>query len=65
LGLGVLRHTQTTGRYYDKAVAPVHNRQMVILNRDDWTSWLDLTRPERELLKPLAAGSLTVEQVRS
>jgi putative SOS response-associated peptidase YedK len=46
-------------------VAPIHDRQMVILNRDDWTSWLDLTRPEAELLKPLPAGSLTVMQVRS
>jgi SOS response associated peptidase (SRAP) len=46
-------------------VEPIHDRQMVILNRDDWTSWLDLTRPEGELLKPLAAGSRTVEQVRS
>ena len=46
-------------------VAPIHDRQMVILNRDDWTSWLDLTRPEAELLKPLPAGSLTVAQVRS
>ena len=46
-------------------VAPIHDRQMVILNRDDWASWLDLTRPEAELLKPLPAGSLTVVQVRS
>ena len=22
-------------------VAPIHDRQMVILNRDDWTSWVD------------------------
>ena len=40
-------------------VEPIHDRQMVILNRDSWTSWLDLTRPETELLKPLPAGSLT------
>ena len=46
-------------------VAPIHDRQMVILNRDDWTHWLDLTRPEGELLKPVPAGSLTVVQVRS
>ena len=45
-------------------VAPIHDRQMVILNRDDWTSWLDLTRPEADLLKPLPAGSLSVVQVR-
>ena len=45
-------------------VAPIHDRQMVILNRNDWSSWLDLTRPEAELLRPLPAGSLTVAQVR-
>jgi putative SOS response-associated peptidase YedK len=46
-------------------VAPIHDRQMVILNRRDWASWLDLTQPEADLLKPLPAGSLTVAQVRS
>jgi putative SOS response-associated peptidase YedK len=45
-------------------VAPIHDRQMVVLDRADWLAWLDLTRPESELLRPLTAGSLTVEQVR-
>jgi putative SOS response-associated peptidase YedK len=45
-------------------VAPIHNRQMVVLDRSDWLAWLDLTRPESELLRPLATGRLTVEQVR-
>jgi putative SOS response-associated peptidase YedK len=45
-------------------VAPIHDRQMVILNRSDWLAWLELTRPEAELLRPLPAGSLNVEQVR-
>ena len=45
-------------------VAPIHDRQMVILERADWPAWLDLTRPEAELLRPLPVGSLTVEQVR-
>ena len=45
-------------------VAPIHNRQMVVLERVDWLAWLDLTRPEAELLRPLPAGSLAVEQVR-
>jgi putative SOS response-associated peptidase YedK len=45
-------------------VAPIHNRQMVILERKDRTAWLDLTKPEAELLQPLAARSLNVEQVR-
>ena len=45
-------------------VAPIHNRQVVILERDEWQAWLDLTRPESELLGPLPQGSLMVEQVR-
>ena len=27
-------------------VAPLHDRQMIVLERDDWASWLDLTKPE-------------------
>lgn len=45
-------------------VAPIHDRQMVILERADWMAWLDLTRPEADLLRPLPAGKLRVEQVR-
>jgi putative SOS response-associated peptidase YedK len=45
-------------------VAPIHNRQVVVLDRPDWLNWLDLTHPEAELLRPLPAGSLTVEQIR-
>jgi putative SOS response-associated peptidase YedK len=45
-------------------VAPIHNRQMVVLDRPDWLAWLDLTRQELELLRPLPAGSLAVEQIR-
>jgi len=37
---------------------------MVVLERSDWLAWLDLNRPEAELLRPLPAGSLKVEQVR-
>jgi putative SOS response-associated peptidase YedK len=52
----------TTGPGPD--VAPIHDRQMVVLNRSEWLAWLELTRPESELLRPPPAGSLTVEQVR-
>jgi putative SOS response-associated peptidase YedK len=45
-------------------VAPIHDRQVVVLDRADWLAWLDVTRPEAELLKSLPAGSLVVEQVR-
>ncbi len=42
----------------------VGDRQMVVLNREDWQAWLDLSKPENELLQPLPAGSLHVEQIR-
>ncbi len=41
-------------------VAPIHNRQVVVLDRSDWLAWLELTRPESELLRPLSFESLTV-----
>ena len=36
-------------------VAPYHDRQVVVLRPADWGAWLDLTRPEAELLRPLRA----------
>jgi len=45
-------------------VAPIHDRQMVVLERSDWLPWLDLTLAESELLRPLPTGSLIVERVR-
>jgi putative SOS response-associated peptidase YedK len=35
-----------------------------VLDRADWLAWLDLTRAEPELSRPLSAGSLTVQRVR-
>jgi putative SOS response-associated peptidase YedK len=45
-------------------VAPIHDRQMVVLERADWLAWLDLSRLEAELLHPLPPVSLAVEKVR-
>lgn len=45
-------------------VAPIHNRQMVVLERPDWRAWLELSRREAELLRAAPEGSLRVEQVR-
>lgn len=45
------------------AVAPYHNRSIVTLPPRDWSRWLDPVDPARDLLKPLPAGSLAVEQV--
>jgi putative SOS response-associated peptidase YedK len=46
-------------------VAPYHNRQVAVLQPKNWRAWIELTIPEAELLKPLPAGSLTVETVRA
>ena len=44
-------------------VAPYHNRQIVVLGRADWARWLDPAISAKDMLKPLPAGSLKVEQV--
>ncbi|MEY9387511.1 putative SOS response-associated peptidase YedK [Bradyrhizobium japonicum] len=43
---------------------PYHNRQIVVLRPEDWSAWLHLTKPEDELLRPLAAGGRVVQTVR-
>jgi putative SOS response-associated peptidase YedK len=45
-------------------VAPYHDRQIVVLPRGAGLDWLDLSKPEGEILRHLAAGSLSHEQVR-
>lgn len=44
-------------------IAPYHDRQIVVLRREDGLAWLRLERPEAELLGPLPADSLGVEKV--
>lgn len=44
-------------------IAPYHDRQIVILDREAWADWLDPTVPARSLIRPLPPGSLAVEQV--
>jgi putative SOS response-associated peptidase YedK len=44
-------------------VAPYHNRSIAVLPPAEWRRWLDTGIPARELLRPLPAGSLSVEQV--
>ena len=46
-------------------VAPYHNRQVVVLQPENWTAWINLTKPEAELLRPLPTGSLAAETVRA
>jgi putative SOS response-associated peptidase YedK len=45
-------------------IAPIHNRQMVVLERHQWRAWLELAGSESALLRPLPSGSFNVEQVR-
>jgi putative SOS response-associated peptidase YedK len=45
-------------------IAPIHNRQVCVLEPEDWAAWLFLTKSEEELLRPLPAGTLVVEVVR-
>jgi putative SOS response-associated peptidase YedK len=33
-------------------VTPIHDRQMIVLERDDWGAWLGLPKPEAVLLRP-------------
>jgi putative SOS response-associated peptidase YedK len=42
-------------------MAPYHDRQVVLLQREEWGAWLDLVRPDSELLRPLPAGSLSAQ----
>lgn len=44
-------------------VAPYHNRQVAVIDRSDWVGWLTHKVPAPEIIRPLKAGSLQVEQV--
>jgi putative SOS response-associated peptidase YedK len=44
-------------------IAPYHNRQIAVLTRDDWARWLDPEIPAADLIGPLPAGTLDVEQI--
>jgi putative SOS response-associated peptidase YedK len=45
-------------------IVPYHDRQVVVLRPAEWPHWIQLSKPEAELLRPLPAGSLAVETVR-
>lgn len=45
-------------------VVAYHDRQIVVLQPQDWFAWLRLTKPQDDLLRPLPTGSLTVETIR-
>jgi putative SOS response-associated peptidase YedK len=41
-------------------IAPYHNRQIVIVPREDWGRWLDGSGAEAEVLRPSPAGTFEV-----
>ena len=45
-------------------VEPYHPRQVVVLPPEEWAAWIYLTKPEKDLLRPLVKGSLDVRTVR-
>lgn len=67
---GIWRETDDVGEAFTMLtmepgpdIAPYHDRQIVILERKDWASWLDPSVSAKSLIKPLPAGTLFVEQV--
>lgn len=67
---GIWRETKDVGEAFTMLtmepgpdIAPYHDRQIVVLEREAWTDWLDPSVSARELIKPLRPGSLKVEQV--
>ncbi|ANL51071.1 hypothetical protein AMC87_PD00949 (plasmid) [Rhizobium phaseoli] len=43
-------------------IAPIHDRQMAVLTRDQRMAWLDGLVPEEEILRPLPAGTFRVKR---
>lgn len=67
---GIWRETDDVGQAFTMLtmepgpdIAPYHDRQIVILERDAWADWLDPSVSAKSLIRPLPAGTLNVEQV--
>jgi putative SOS response-associated peptidase YedK len=67
---GIWRETKDVGEAYTMLtmepgpdIKPYHDRQIVILERSAWADWLNPSISAKSLIKPLAAGTLSVEQV--
>lgn len=67
---GIWRDTSDVGEAFTMLtmdpgpdIAPYHDRQIVILERDAWADWLDPAVSAKSLIRPLPAGNLHVEQV--
>lgn len=67
---GIWRDTKDVGEAFTMLtmepgpdISPYHDRQIVVLDCGDWVNWLDPSMSAADLIKPLPAGALTVEQV--
>ena len=67
---GIWRDTRDVGEAFTMLtmepgpdIAPYHDRQVVILDREAWAAWLDPSVPAASLIRALPAGTLLVEQV--
>ncbi len=67
---GIWRSTKELGEAFTMLtmkpgpdIAPYHDRQIVILEREAWAAWLDPSVPAKSLIKVIPAGSLDAEQV--
>ncbi|MBN9567759.1 MAG: SOS response-associated peptidase [Alphaproteobacteria bacterium] len=67
---GIWRETKDVGQAFTMLtmepgpdIAPYHDRQIVIVDRDAWADWLDPSISAKSLIKPLAPGTLQVKQV--
>ncbi|BCG86568.1 DUF159 family protein [Mesorhizobium sp. 113-3-9] len=67
---GIWRETTDVGEAFTMLtmepgpdIAPYHDRQIVILERKNWAAWLDPSVSAKSLIRPLPAGTLSVEQV--
>jgi putative SOS response-associated peptidase YedK len=67
---GIWRNTPEVGQAFTMLtmapgpdIAPYHDRQIVILERDVWTNWLNPSVSAKSLIKPLPVGTLEVEHV--
>lgn len=67
---GVWKHDAGVGEAFSMLttepgpdVAPYHSRQVVVLDRSDWSAWLDGSAPSADLCRPAPAGTLTAARV--
>ena len=67
---GIWRETKDVGQAFTMLtmepgpdIAPFHDRQIVIVERDAWADWLDPSVSAQSVIRALPAGSLLVEQV--